>query len=95
MHVLAGGNTPVYRVIDTHTNTGAVYFNGAAGGVAPDNGAVSGGIKVVIETMANEEREVVVLAPAVAGLTRRMIRSAQAYAFISSVIVTSFGGPLG
>ena len=69
MHVLAGGNTPVYRVIDTHTNTGAVYFNGAAGGVAPDNGAVSGGIKVVIETMANEEREVVGLPLVVTELT--------------------------
>ena len=69
MHVLAGGNTPVYRVIDTHTNTGAVYFNGAAGGVAPDNGAVSGGIKVVIETMANEEREVAGLPLVVTELT--------------------------
>ena len=49
MYVLKSGDTPINPVIYAHTNTAAIYFNGAAGGIAPYDGAVSGGVKVVIE----------------------------------------------
>ena len=52
MYVLEGGDAAVYRVIYIHTNTGAVYCNGVAGGVAPYDGAISGGVKFVIESVA-------------------------------------------
>ena len=67
MHVLEGGDTSVNPVIYIHTNTGAVYCNGAAGGVAPHDGAVSGGIKVVVEPVAAAVHDTLRMGPAARG----------------------------
>ena len=64
MYVLEGGNASVYRVIYAHTIAGAVYCNGAAGGVAPHDGAVSGGVKVVIEPVGAAAHDTLRMGPA-------------------------------
>ncbi len=66
-NVLESGDTSVNPVIYIHTNTGAVYCNGAAGGVAPHDGAVSGGIKVVVEPVAAAVHDALRMGPAARG----------------------------
>ena len=51
IYVLKSGDTHINPVIYAHTNTAAIYFNGAAGGIAPYDGAVSGGVTDVIESV--------------------------------------------
>ena len=64
MYVLAGGDASVNRVIYAHTNTGAAYCSGAAGGVAPHDGAVSGGVKVVVEPVGAAAHDTLCMGPA-------------------------------
>ena len=64
MYVLEGGDTSINPVIYIHTNTGAVYCNGAAGGVAPHDGAVSGGVKVVVEPVDAAAHDTLRMGPA-------------------------------
>ena len=64
MYVLESGDTSVDPVIYTHTIAGAVYCNGAAGGVTPNDGAVSGGIKVVVESVGAADHDTLCMDPA-------------------------------
>jgi hypothetical protein len=64
MHVLEGGDTSVNPMIYAPTDTSAVYCNGAAGGVAPHNGTVSGDVKIVVEPVDAAAHDTLSLGPA-------------------------------
>ena len=51
-------------MIYTHANPGTVYSSGAAGGVAPHDGAVSRSVKVVVEPVAAAAHDTLRMGPA-------------------------------
>ena len=67
MHVLEGGDASVNPVIYAHTNTCAIYSSRAAGGVAPHDSAVSGGVKIVVEPAGAAAHDTLRMGPAARG----------------------------
>ena len=67
MDVLEGGDASVYPVIYALTNTGTVYCNAAAGGIAPNDGAVSGGVKIVVDPVVATVHDTLRMGPAARG----------------------------
>jgi hypothetical protein len=65
--VLEGGDAAVYPVIYAHTNTGTIYSSGATGGIAPNDGVVSGGVKIVVEPVGAAAHDTLRMGPAARG----------------------------